>query len=805
MRRPVSPLLIFSVILTVPAFSPAQTPWAGILDPSRAVNWSGAGIPGGIPNRTTVCATVNPSGNTDATDSNNIESALWGCPANEVVQLSVGTFTLTKGIIFNTNGGLTLGGSGTVSRVTLRGAGPDKTILKFTGLTPGGCPSGGDDICIGGSSAWSGNYAGSTTWTAGYSKGSTTITVGSTSGLSVGQIIILDQRNDSIGIVASPNGATESGSTVTITTSTPHGYSVGQKVGVGGVGVSGYNGWFTITAVPTSTTFQYTAASSGLTAGGGGSSTVDTGGVYITDVTNPVAIEEQASEGRTCPDSADPSCAAGEISRRSQMEYKQITAINGNQITISPGLYMPNWRASQAPGIWWTTANFATQDGVESMTLDFSNDGGGSSNGGVGFMNCYECWEKNMRSIDGSRNHVWIAQSARTEVVDSYFFGTKSGAAKSYGVETLDSSDSLVQNNICQHVVACLMTGLDYGGVYGYNYAVDSGYSPTDWLIGMLFQNHDFASYDLIEGNDVDATNLDNVHGTGAANTAFRNRFRGQDTPAKATSLVAVMDNSFNRAENFVGNVLGTVGAETSYQQNGSGPLYPSGVIWHYGSQAESFSVPDDPLVGQSLLRWGNYDVVNGSAQWNSAEVPTTGITFINANPAPSSQTLPNSFYLSSQPAFWQTTWSTPPWPAIGPDVTGGTAPDGAGGHSYSIPSQICAANTSIDPAYQQTFTVSGATWSSGTVTLTIGSNALATTNTITVTGVTPSAYNGTFAVTGETATTVSYALSNSPGTYSSGGTVAYPNILLFNAANCYPAEYGAQVAAPTNLSATPH
>src|SRR5258708_24500952 len=30
-------------------------PWSGILDPSRAVDWTHAGIPGGIPSRTTIC------------------------------------------------------------------------------------------------------------------------------------------------------------------------------------------------------------------------------------------------------------------------------------------------------------------------------------------------------------------------------------------------------------------------------------------------------------------------------------------------------------------------------------------------------------------------------------------------------------------------------------------------------------------------------------------------------------------------------------------------------------------------------
>jgi hypothetical protein len=66
--------------------------------------------------------------------------------------------------------------------------------------------------------------------------------------------------------------ATESGTTVTITTTVAHGFTAGQVVTVGGVGLAGYNGTFTITSV-TSNTFTYTAAS-GLTNSSGGSATL---------------------------------------------------------------------------------------------------------------------------------------------------------------------------------------------------------------------------------------------------------------------------------------------------------------------------------------------------------------------------------------------------------------------------------------------------------------------------------------------------------------------------------------------------
>ena len=74
--------------------------------------------------------------------------------------------------------------------------------------------------------------------------------------------------------IASSNGATESGNTVTITTTSGHGYTVGQTVVIAGVTVAGYNGTFTIASIPSSTTFTYTDPTAGLAASGNGTANV---------------------------------------------------------------------------------------------------------------------------------------------------------------------------------------------------------------------------------------------------------------------------------------------------------------------------------------------------------------------------------------------------------------------------------------------------------------------------------------------------------------------------------------------------
>ena len=71
----------------------------------------------------------------------------------------------------------------------------------------------------------------------------------------------------------SRGGAMEVGTTATIATSAPHGLRVGDEATVAGVAVAGYNGTWTVTAVPTTRSFQYTNTVSGLGRSGGGTVT----------------------------------------------------------------------------------------------------------------------------------------------------------------------------------------------------------------------------------------------------------------------------------------------------------------------------------------------------------------------------------------------------------------------------------------------------------------------------------------------------------------------------------------------------
>src|SRR2546422_6877220 len=151
----------FVLLLFACASVHAQTPWSGVLAPSRAIDWSKAGVVGGIPNRTTICTTL-----TSSATSAQINSAIAACPSGQVVSLGAGTYSISGQIFFNNK-----------SNVTLRGAGPDQTIVAFTAA--GGCNGLGADVCVvDGYNNYSGDPHNVATGTAGSAKGANSIPFG---------------------------------------------------------------------------------------------------------------------------------------------------------------------------------------------------------------------------------------------------------------------------------------------------------------------------------------------------------------------------------------------------------------------------------------------------------------------------------------------------------------------------------------------------------------------------------------------------------------------------------------------------
>ncbi len=612
MRR--KKLLLFSLILLCLSTPAHAQLWSGIIDPSRAVDWSSPGIVGGIPNRTTICSTLNP-GATAA----QINSAIASCPSGQVVKLNAGTYNLSSGIIFNNK-----------SNVTLRGAGPDKTFLIFSGGNS--CGGLGGDLCMINSAPDCGGCGGASNvanWTAGYSKGTTSITLsalthGSTPP-AVGQLIFLDQTDD--------------GNT-------------------------------------------------------------DTGQIWVCQTANVCAQANGSGNGRP---------------GRGQQQPVKVTSVAGAgpyTVGISPGIRMPNWRSSQTPQAWWSNSLPISNDGVEDLSMDHTNTGSNIAAGSFVY-NGYNIWFKNIRDINSQHKHIWFYQSAANVVRDSYFYGSWYAASESYGVDTYNGADNLIENNIFQHIATGMINEGCVGCVFAYNYAIDDYYtangSAPQWQQFPLYEHSVGDAYILWEGNQGVGLVGDDIHGSHHFITAFRNYLSGLDTaasPPKSQQTNAIILEAYNRYFNIIGNVLGTLGYHTNYQvyplsATDSGNTGTSNVsiysLGFSGNQGTYGGFNNDTTLASTLMRWGNYDTVNAAVRWNAAEVPS-GLSQY-ANPVPASHTLPASFYLSARPSWWGTPWGTPRWPAIGPDVTGGNIL-GVGGFAYIVPAQLCYLNSSIDLNY---------------------------------------------------------------------------------------------------------
>jgi hypothetical protein len=580
------PLLVFFSL----AGSVFGQNWSGVLDPTRAVDWSQAGA-GTIPNRTTVCSTLNPGAS-----ASQIASAVSACPAGQVVFLNAGTYNLSAGILMSGN-------------VTLRGAGADQTRLVFT--SGNGCGGVAASICVfNGDSNYKAQPGNTANWTSGYAKGATQITLSSVSNLQVGSLVILDQLQDSVD---------------------DH--------------------------------FIYQAAIPGVTCINNGNSTCDyntRNGRPQFQIVTVAACGTATANGQAC---------------------------NGTNVTISPGLYMPNWNALQSPGAWWSSNLPITGVGIENLSIDSSAS---ASANAITFFNGARNWIKGIRSLNPHNHHVEFWQSAHITVRDSYFWSTQSNVEESYGIEAYPASDDLVENNIFHHISNPMLLAGATGDVYAYNYSLQDVFGDGTWAMQSNFTHAAGTDYDLFEGNDGYGLMLEDYWGPAFLMTAFRNRYIGFES-GNTAQTIPIYFQSHSRLNNVVGNVLGTSGYHNHYASlvgDGASITTCYHSIYAFGQggncSADSIHASDDVFSTLTQMRWGNWDVVTGVPQFNPSEVPVNIAKYANA--VPSSQALPASFYLSVKPSWWGSTVS---WPAIGPDVTGGNLAN-AGGHANKIPARVC-------------------------------------------------------------------------------------------------------------------
>jgi hypothetical protein len=626
-------LLFFLAALSLPAYTQQ---WSTFLDSSRAVDWTSAGFT--IPSYTTNCAkqpALTPnSTSAAAANSTAIQSALASCDAtHNVVNIPAGTYYVA---------GWTYGSQG---KQVVRGAGPTSTTVIVTaevgcaGLSHGICMIDANPAYDGSSWIMPPSGTQQCSWTAGYAKGSTTITLSGCGGAPpLNKTIILDQANDMS----------------------------------------------------------------------------DTGGVFICDATLSGCTTEAGDyDGRLIN---------GVTHSLQQVVYTTgVTSLGGGSysVTITPGVYANSIRSAQSPGAWWP--GFVQNDGIENMTVD----GSSVSDGTMAMYDCYQCWARNMRFLNGGRNHILVMQSAQNVIRDSYFYGAQGSASQSYGVEFEISSGTLVENNIFQQATIPIMFGQGTGHVIDYNYSIYSNYAGSSFQ-SPYFGHSGGNQMVLWEGNNFLGIWTDDVHGSTATGTFFRNMLHGWQN-GKTDYTFPVGLRAFHRANNVVGNVIGHPGYHNTYESyatsasggvnsnTASTSIYELGWSDYSGIAVCNPPVACDPLARSTLMRWGNYDTVTAGTKWDATEASPAAVTYVNANFTSSyfgslAHSLPASLYYTSKPSWWP---STKAWPPVGPDVstgnlgictgtyvgsqatassqcTGGSLSSAWAAHVNSIPAQDC-------------------------------------------------------------------------------------------------------------------
>jgi hypothetical protein len=618
-------VLLFLAALCLCGHSQAQL-WSGVIAPARGTDWSGAGIPGGIPSGSwTQCgSTISAySGNANA-----INTAISSCGTNQYVLLGPGTFTLSSSIAF-----------GGKSFVVVRGSGANSTFLVFTSESSAApCNTGhtqGIGMC--GPQAYYPALPPPNiyNWTAGYAQGSNQITLSSVTNIEL------------LGSGTSP--------TFLMLNQDDDGYT-------------------------------------GLPASGG---PVDNGNYYV------CADWYIGVPNAGCTANGPDGSLGTTLNNRWQTEVVVATAINqggcgATCVTISPPLRHPNWRSGQTPTVWLTAS--VQQEGLENLSVDTQNISG---NLGVAMWGCYQCWVNGVGIANFSNFGLYISESVHSTVQSSYFYN--GSGPDPYGILAQGfTADCLFVNNIFQAVRSPIVyNGNDSASVIAYNFAVnDQNNTGSGDAMFQAFWAHSAGDdFQLFEGNISPGPVLDNLHGTHLNSTEFRNFSTGWESCAngncgtfnsKDFGTTAVPYGYGARYGAVVGNVAGTPGFHTIYQN----PAFGGQAIIDnlgYGNPAVpppgSGSLPTDPLVASTMLRWGNWDNVTSAVRWcgnssdtgwsttckSTSEVPTGAPVY--PNPVPTigdtgagQGPLPASFVYSSAPSWF----GNIPWPAIGPDVSGG-------------------------------------------------------------------------------------------------------------------------------------
>jgi hypothetical protein len=618
-------------------------------DRDASPNWQKAGMlsVGGIPNRTTVCATLSPQG-AGKDDTSAIQTGINHCPVGDVLLLSAGTFTVEEGNFILLNKG-----------VTLRGAGPGSTIIQRTNGCPplspssnGNCGNKPSPVIIVGPERYN-NWMYSTNLTADAAQGAYSIQVSGTSGFSAGQVVLLDETS---GAVYQPDIGVGGSSQIW---AAPDYRVVWQK----------HNPSRSFDDFSSS---QYPYQQ-------------NTAGCWFATATGP--------SNQRCD--------------RTTSEFKRISAISGNTITFDSPI-MISYRVSHTAQLSYNVMPFVQNAGVEDLTLKGADDQALQfNNAAYSWAYRVECTQWLGHGCIAA-NSSFRVQVEQFYVHDGAWPEPGGGG---YALEMCcGSAEILWENGIAvraDKVIVSLAAGA--GSVIAYNF-MDHAFiccnstNPANGSDGWIENGLNNAHYPgghhaLFEGNLTHQMGEDETHGNSIYNTYFRNWSQGYRIPAWVNAFDGATINDLTGSpqrinnvgpltpaetqlytywETFMGNVLGYPGYSTSangwvYSTPGGPSIFSLGAGYTSGNNGPDPEAGFDTNGGTTIAH-GNYDYLTNTVTWD---------------PNYSDHNLPYSFFLSSKPAFFNA-GSGYAWPWVTP--TGSSPiesrPSGCGGACSGLPAK---------------------------------------------------------------------------------------------------------------------
>lgn len=600
------------------------------IDAARRVDWSTAGPIGGIDTTRTQCGSTVSAGASTAT----INTAITNCTAGHYVLLGPGAFTQTDSYFLKNN-------------VTLRGSGANSTFITRSGATFN-CDFRAS-MCLRGSIETFGQL-GTThgSWTAGYTKGGTSITLSTSVGIAVGTVINLTQKDETTDTGTIFNCLDDVNFGCTQQDGNSGGYAMHNEGSCPGATV-----WCSqieqvlVTACSPSCN---NAGSTVLTIAAPGlvwpnwSSGKSPGAWWASTQAVGMAVENLSIDNLTGGTSAIMFNCNG-------CWVRGIRSLVGGRnhvwlfqcfhcAVLDSYFYEAESHATTSYGIelspassWGLIENNIGHKGTDSLP----NHNGG----GVGSVAGYNFSLNNQYASNG------LMQMGDYEHASGYGFWLREGG----------DQIGLIADNV-------------HGG-HNFTTAFRNRYAGTQTSCNGVGCSIDTMPINLFI-NSRYFNVIGNVLGTSGYHTKYKCLGSASDCVNGNTSIYALGCSRLDCAVYSGAHFCGTEGC---------------------GSQVNGY----DPLTPATAMLYGNWDVVSASnvastndtvgIKWDATEVPS-GTTFF-PNAVPASHTLPASLYLSARPSWFR---AGVPFPVNGPDVTNGNLAN-TGGHANMNSAEDCFVN----------------------------------------------------------------------------------------------------------------